>query len=806
MKYIDGIQALESSTLESSSRVLPHRLIQAAVAAVLLAPFGAVQESFAESTAEPIAEIVVTARKREESILEVPIAITAVSAQALADYNIKDLSDLQSITPGFQLSETASFRRARDGFSLVMRGLNVGGTGDSAAALQSAATIFVDGAPFVGGRPSSFHDVERIEVLKGPQTAYFGRATFSGAINIVTKDPASEWGGQVTGEIGEFNTSDALVSVEGPIIADKLSIRATARNLVKGAQYSENVFNSPVGERKTQSGSLTFLFTPIDSLRVKVFGEYAEFRDTMSMVWDYPVNEFGNCNPGGGSTPSWICGTPPPLGIAIERLGFPAVVDDVFMDTVVPFSIYDKLLLGPGDNLFSGNTTTHAILDYEFESGMTFSSIVAYHHTKLQVLEESTHDAAFGFYPCLLPAGCDRPFAQYIFLRDREQRDRSFEARLTSAPDQRLRWIVGTSYSAASLSGISMGEIPQLGPYVSRPNEYHETSTLGVFGGFDFDITDNLQASVEFRHQRDTVRLNPDQNAVTPVSIEDRFDSTTPRVSLSYNFAPGYMLYASYAIGTRPGTFNGALLTRPQSIIDLLEQQFGVSLRVEEEELDMYELGVKGRFFDDRVQATLGIYKGQVTNQQVQQSIFVDTPELVTTITFTNNAGETDIQGVELEASMQVTDELRIDGSFGYYDTEIVADSCAQCVRIGGTLTSSHGQRIDGTPVSSGSLVGTYTVPVRGDVDWYGRAEYFYRGKTYGDRMNLSHVSDSHRMTLRTGITTGRFDVEAYLINAFNDRTPVNNQLNTDLPSFGVALKIGLPEQRQWGLRGTYRF
>lgn len=801
MKYIDGTRVLEGL-----SWAVPQRWIQAAVFAALLAPFGTVQVSFAEPSTTPMAEVVVTARKREESLLEVPIAITAVSAEALADYNIKDLGDLQNITPGFQLSETASFRRARDGFSLVMRGLNVGGTGDSAAALQSAATIFVDGAPFVGGRPNSFHDVERVEVLKGPQTAYFGRATFSGAINIVTKDPAREWGGQITAEIGEFNTSDALVSVEGPIIADTLSFRAAIRNLVRGAQYSENVFNSPVGERKTQSGSLTLLFTPTDSLRVKVFGEYAEFRDTMSMVWDYPVNEFGNCDPGGSSTPSWICGSPPPLNIAIERLGFPAVVDDVFMDTIVPFSIYDKLLLEPGDNLYSGNTTTHAILDYEFETGMTFSSIVAYHHTELQVLEESTHDAAFGFYPCILPEGCDRPFAQYIFLRDREQRDRSFEARLTSAPDQRLRWIIGASYSTASLTGISMGEIPQLGPYVSRPKEYHETNTLGVFGGFNFDITDKLQASVEFRHQRDTVRLNPDQDAVAPVSIKDRFDSTTPRVSLSYNFTPDYMLYASYAIGTRPGTFNGALLTRPQSIIDLLEQQFGVSLRVEEEELDMYEIGVKGRFFDGRMQATLGIYKGQVTNQQVQQSIFVDTPELVTTITFTNNAGETDIQGVELEASMQVTDEFRIDASYGYYDTEIVSDSCAQCVRIGGTLTSSHGQRIDGTPVSSGSLVGTYTVPIRSNVDWYGRAEYFYRGKTYGDRMNLSHVPASDRTTLRTGVTTGKFDLEAYLINAFDDRTPTNNQLNTDLPSFGVALKIGLPEKRQWGLRGTYRF
>jgi iron complex outermembrane receptor protein len=730
----------------------------------------------------------VTARKREESLLEVPIAITALSAEAISDYNLKDLNDLQRVTPGFTLSEAGSFRRARDAFTLVMRGLNVGGS----ATLASAATIFMDGAPLVGGRPSTFHDVERVEVLKGPQTAYFGRATFSGAINFITKDPGNEWGGQVTGEVGQYGTSDALISVEGPIIEDKLSFRLSGRNLVKGAQYTERSFNSPVGERTTQSGSLTLLYKPTDKLRVKIFGEYAEFHDSMSSVFDYPTNEFANCRAGSSATPNWICGEPPPLDIALSRIGFPAVVDERFRQTIVPLSVYSKLLLDSGDNLFSGNTTTHAIVDYTFDNGLTFSAIGAYHSAKVQSLEESTEDNKFGF-------------GQYIFLIDRDQLDRSAEMRLTSGQEQRIRWIVGMNYSNARRQVWSGGEIPTLTPRTFGFNSLETTETKGIFGGLNIDIFEGLSAGLELRYQEDTVFLNPNRRDPAQRTIEDTFKSTTPRISLQYKFDGGQMPYISYAEGVRPGGFNGALLSRPQFVLDLL-RQFDVKLRIEEEELKVFEVGLKGRFLEDRLQTTVALYKGELVNQQVQQTIFVNTPQLVNTIGFTNNAGQTDIQGVELEASYLVTDRLRLDGTFGYYDTEIIKDSCAQCVRIAGTLTSSIGNRLDGTPVSTGSLTGTYTVPLGNERDWYGRAEYFYTGKQYGDRLNLSYAPAANVVNLRTGLTNGPFDLEAYLLNAFEDDTFQNILLNTDLPSFGIALKVGLPDKRQWGLRGTYRF
>ncbi len=128
--------------------------------------------------------------------------------------------------------------------------------------------------------------------------------------------------------------------------------------------------------------------------------------------------------------------------------------------------------------------------------------------------------------------------------------------------------------------------------------------------------------------------------------------------------------------------------------------------------------------------------------------------------------------------SALLTERLRLDAGFALSDTGIFKDNCAQCVRIGSTLTASHGKKVDGTPVGSGDLTGTYTVPLDTGGDWCSRAEYSYPGKMYGDRLKLSYSDAASAVNLRTGLRTEKYD----------------------------ALKVALPDRRQWGIRGTYRF
>lgn len=302
---------------------------------------GILASDIAISQNATLEEVIVTARKREESLLEVPFAITAFTAEALEQYDFEDFNELQYVTPGFTFVETG-IRQDRSGFSYILRGINVA----SAAQPAAAATLFVDGAPVVIGRLSSFQDAARVEVLKGPQTAYFGRNTFAGAINVVTKNPGNEWVVVVSGELAKYDTSDIDVSVEGPILEDTLSFRVNAKQMIKGGHYSDNAFGrGDIGRRETRAMSGTLYFTPSDQLAIKVFGEYSELDDGISAFWDFPINEFGNCNPGGGAVPNWYCGVLPDARVAETRIGVPAIVDDIFIDrAVTPFTFLDDQL------------------------------------------------------------------------------------------------------------------------------------------------------------------------------------------------------------------------------------------------------------------------------------------------------------------------------------------------------------------------------------------------------------------------------------------------------------------------------
>ncbi|MFO1426170.1 MAG: TonB-dependent receptor plug domain-containing protein [Steroidobacteraceae bacterium] len=140
---------------------------------------------------EQLEEVTVTARKTEESVLSVPLAVTAISAEAIEKRGIKDITDVATYTPSFRFQNQAVGRNDRGFKQYVIRGM----VPNSALATRQAATLFVDGAPAAGGNVSGLTDIERVEVVKGPQSAFFGRSTFAGAINFVTRAPGYEWKG-----------------------------------------------------------------------------------------------------------------------------------------------------------------------------------------------------------------------------------------------------------------------------------------------------------------------------------------------------------------------------------------------------------------------------------------------------------------------------------------------------------------------------------------------------------------------------------------------------------------------------------
>ena len=177
-------------------------------------------------------EITVTARKRDESIQDAPYTITALTSHDIEVKGINELQDIVSFSPGFFYSENAVGKNSRESRRLIFRGMNP----RTDLMHRQAASVFIDGAPTIGPEFGGMESVERIEVLKGPQGAHFGRSTYTGALNIITKDPGEEFSGRIDVTSGQYGLSRRGISLDGPL-TDSIGYRLTASTYETDGHY-----------------------------------------------------------------------------------------------------------------------------------------------------------------------------------------------------------------------------------------------------------------------------------------------------------------------------------------------------------------------------------------------------------------------------------------------------------------------------------------------------------------------------------------------------------------------------------------
>ena len=179
-------------------------------------------------------EVIVTARKRDESLLEIPVAITAFSSEQLERAGFVGLEDLSFQTAGLQFHKQGGQIPGRTNTAVRFRGMDT----NQSAASQQLGTVFLDGVYMSQGIAGiDFSNIERVEVIKGPQSATFGRSTFAGAVNYVTKTPGFEYAGRVGVDISEYGGSDITASHEGAIVDGKLAYRVSLRSYGTDGQY-----------------------------------------------------------------------------------------------------------------------------------------------------------------------------------------------------------------------------------------------------------------------------------------------------------------------------------------------------------------------------------------------------------------------------------------------------------------------------------------------------------------------------------------------------------------------------------------
>ena len=761
-------------------------------------------ESRAVAQGVALEEIVVTARKREEALVDIPFAVSAFSEEELNAANLKNFVDMQLFTPGLTYQQATANRADRGVPNIVIRGLNINAFSSSSV----AAMFFIDGAPVLGGEVGSFVDVTRVEVLRGPQTAYFGRNTFSGAVNLVTSDPGEAFGGSVGLDLDRFGTADLQLSVEGPIIADRLSFRLTGRSNKKGGHYKNNRNGArEIGDEDTRSLVATILATPTDALRFKLRLEDIEIDDGPQPSMRFP-SSFANCDPDGNGSMTYRCGLAPDVSVAESMVGHndafaPGYLarGDYVRDVVAAYSLYSdsspRQIDGEGVFIekmglakrISGATFSAVA---ELPGGMSLDWISGFNETKSMIVSDEN----------TLPRAPFSPIAD-TFLVERWSENSSHEARLSSSGEGRFRWTAGANYvNSEDVASCVAGWFFAPRGFTCRP--ILESSTTGAFGGVYYDVTERFTVSAETRYQSDEVKVETG-------GLEAEFNDVGGRVTAQYRTADDVMLFANYSRGFRPGTFNSIIVTLSAAEAASLEQNSGAQLDVAPETLDQYEIGVKGTLLDGRLQGSLIGYWGEITDQQVQQiGYFVDDDDgLENPVGILTNVGLLDMSGMELEARFQLTENWLLTGAFARNSTEYVEGICNLCVSNGATASNTDhlGNQTFQTPEFTASATATYTRPVLGGrMDGFVRGEYLYESTKYATEANLFDTGIRKIVNLRIGVEAESHRVEAYVTNLFDDDTYLYVAINTDLDTFGRAFVSALPHKRAIGIRGTYRF
>ena len=800
----------------------------AAAVATLLAGSPTLAQQSADS-ALVLEEVTVTARKTEERLIEAPLSITAFTAADIEKKGFATLEDVARSAPGVQYSNQGGQIPGRYTSAIRFRGMNVNSDSPS---LQ-LGSLFVDGVFVLGGTQSiPYDDVERIEVIKGPQSATYGRSTFGGAINYITRTPSlTEYSGRLNVSSATYSDNDVSASFEGPIIQDKLSFRIGGRYYNRGSVFTATD-GGGLGEESSESIALTLNFQPSDALNIKVRGFHA-IDDDGPMMGGL-VNGWRNDTCTGktirtqdprfpnASPRNYICGAVPEQGVAKNIFGTTSIVDQV--TTLFPRQaalngtpnfVFDSLVARPNDSRvdvpninkigLKRNVTRFSVAGtYDFAGGYELAFQAGKNELKANWIRP------FG----LTPAG-------YWMSRDPvDSEDESYEIRITSPRDQKLTWLAGVnSYDQTFLQSGSGGDATWLclsfvpgtvGGPCSRQNFFTANSlvqntdkvkTEGIFASVAYQFTDSLSASLEGRQQKD--KTTRGIFSTSPTSIED--DSFLPRAILRWTPSDETNVYASYAKGILPGVINSEIAQATPREAAQYQRLFpGIAGVVEGDKLDMYELGWKQQWLDRRAQTNIAVYWGKWENQKGrsafaiqedcgsfahggvagatalagcssangQPAVIQSGPTAGQPFFNTRNAnvpGDSTLTGVEFEGSVIVAEGWDLRGTLTWAKSEY-DDFIFNFVQPIAGFTQMKGNSNARFPEWSGSVSSGYTAPIKGtEWSWFVNGDVSYVGKTFVDESNLAYCKDYTLTNLRFGGEKEGLRIEGFVKNAFDD-------------------------------------
>jgi outer membrane receptor protein involved in Fe transport len=752
-----------------------------------------------------IEEIIVTARKTEELLSDAPVSVSALSEARITELGLNSIDDFAKQATGISFSQ--AFGRSSDrpvirGQSNVLANVQFG--------VETGAAYFVDGIYYQGDiQGFDPESLARVEIIKGPQSALYGRNTYAGAINYVTKDPGREFSASARASAAEHDEYSIAGSVSGPIIADVLGFRAGGRFFTYGGEYTNQLTGKKVGSEESRSGYLLLNFTPGDNVKVRVRGQYQEDDDgPLALFLTGAQNN--NCKPGFRSIgfrqqnlPAGLVFQPAIAGTSTNtNQYFCGVIqpqpNNVRLNTdpvTTPFGVRDGTAFDGIENkqwLFS------SIVDWDIGgSGWVASSLTGYRENTNLFGTDSDHSEGYFFlFPPVPPATSEPAFAN---TTRKETWDVSQEIRIASPAGNRVRFLLGAYYfkQEFELTDLTFGSGRAGLALGTDGSQYSTIEDRAVFGLVGFDVTDKLTVTGEIRYAEEDKTII-DRAAATQIFCagEDgrraqfglaaacldkaTFEGWDPRVTVDYKVSDDVLVYGVYAQGRKPGGFNGTggvaatALTGTDQTRYLPEKARGG------------ELGAKFDALDGTLRVSLAGFYNELTNVQLTRSIPPTVPSQATTSIVTNQ-GDATTKGFEIEAQAVPTEGLNLSLGVSYVDARFTSGCDADFFTLnsGGLrpnfdstnppaaalpLCSIKGKKL---PLGSPYLVNgsaTYEMPLgTGDLNWFTNANFSYEDQKFVQTDNLAKVGDTFLLNGRIGVRSERFSVSLFGRNLLDE-------------------------------------
>jgi len=785
-----------------------------------------------------VEEIIVTTRKRAENLQEIPLVIKTFTGATLERKGLDSIEDIVRLTPGVQFDNGTFPQDIR----VVIRGLSPTRGRPNVALLLDGVDVSSESVTSGGGslliNPRLF-DMERVEVVKGPQSALYGRSAFAGAINYVTKKPTNEFEGSVQVEAGENGKYQGKASIYGPIIEDKVLVGLNVASWNFDGFYDNTVTGADLGDSDGfgVAGSAIFNLDELVTLTTRIeytddhLGQTPITFVGANMQAPIPPSAFGTVISPAVATISQFAGPVPDAG----DLPLPSISEDP--TTGEEFRGSDRKIF-----------RVAATLEVEQNWG-SVSSVTHYADADIQQAVENTRQGSFS----LRTSGT-------TFRTDSNTELFSQELRVQNNDDERLRWMVGGLYwdesvhqDTLSLSCINNQLLPFLpfipcGPlFALNANEppsiwLRDTEHWSGFGMIEYDITEDVTFHVEGRYTDEELRVSGPGDVrridalgitgpavtVPPVpataSGTDTDSYFTPRFSLEYTPNDDALLYASVAKAAKPSGLSTAASAASGFDPDIAA--------FEREEMWVYEVGAKTTWLDGRMVANVAAYYQDFSDKQTTSQVLLDNGLLGTRIV---NASSAEVKGLELDVAWAPTDGLNLSAGYTYVDgtyedfvtntggpATIAAVGNCTTVQIAGNFVceiDQSGNRLEDAAKHALTLGASYTAPLTDDINWLIETDVNYQGKRFDTSANILEMPSYWLVDLRLGLTSDTWEIVAYANNLLDDDT-VKTAFNTiDFSGINLAffpppftfvlpngLQAVLPDQRHMGVRATYRF